>query len=154
VEIARGLLEPKHREALGPAIFLYLWLLSTKPYKSPMAMGGRPIALWVMATACGSTDREIRRWLARLRKRGYIRTELVNSGLRSKCGVRVRILKAKEWKGPVMRVHHDPPPPDKNVLPPPDKNVRGFRRTSKARNRLQGPSSYILESTPKKEKIL
>lgn len=106
LEIAIGLLEAKHRIALGPAWHLYLYILSRKAFRSPFVAKGKPIPLWLMAFVEGVSERTIDNWLARLRRRGYIATTRKNCGGhdKSKSGVIVRILKAKEWRRGRMRV--------------------------------------------------
>ena len=108
IEVAAGLLEPKHRKALGPAWHLYLVLISRKPFGTPWVAGGRSVPMWVMATACGADASTIRRWLRRLERHGYIRTEYRNSGGHSDDGLRVRILKAKDWRRGSLRVLPEP----------------------------------------------
>lgn len=111
LEVSPGLLDRKHREQLGAAWHLYLYLLSRKAFRSAWVANGLPVPVSILAWVEGVSERVIFRWLARLRKYGYISTRSSHSGVREGTGVRVRILKAKEWHRGRMRVIKDPPPP-------------------------------------------
>lgn len=60
----------KHREAMGQAIWLYLYLLLGANWKNGIVL--RKIS--TIADQMGSNKRTIYRWLRRLRKNGYIET--------------------------------------------------------------------------------
>lgn len=107
VEIAVGLLEAKHRKAMGPALHFYLYLLHRKRFRSPFVASGRVLPLAVLAWVEGTTERGIRRWLSRLRRHGYIETTIVRTGRRHGSGIKIRILKAKEWHRGVRRTFRD-----------------------------------------------
>lgn len=125
VEIAHGLLDAKHRIALGPAWHLYIYLLSRKPFRTPYVAGGRVVPIWLLAWCEQTTERQVKRWLRTLREKGYIHIEAVRSGRPEGSGVRIRIMKAKEWRGGKMRVFKDEgvgtkvsPPVGTNLSPP------------------------------------
>lgn len=107
LEIAPGLLDSIHRKQLGPAWHLYLYLLHRKAFRSAWVASGRPVPIGVLAWVEGTDESTIYRWLARLRTQRYIVTEVVNTGRKEGSGIRVRILKAKEWKAGKLRVFKD-----------------------------------------------
>lgn len=143
LEIAPGLLDRHHRKQLGPAWHLYLYLLYRKAFRSAWVANGMPLPLAILAWSEGVDERVIKRWLARLRKYGYISTKIANPGVREGSGVRIRILKAKEWHRGTMRVIKDPPPGDKSVPGAGDKNVPGSCGTRSVRNALRDPPPRI-----------
>lgn len=143
LELARGLLEPKHRRQLGAAWHLYLWLLSAKPYQNGFYLGGRPTSPAVIAAFIEAPERTVKRWIARLHRYGYIETERVRSG------IRVRIVKARDWTGgkvvPIPHVQGQKWPR------PGARSGPRLSRKSKAAKVLRGsfPSTDLL---PQKEK--
>lgn len=76
-----GLLTPKHRERIGPAIWEFLWLVSkvTKEVQEEgetlgIVLGGRPVKLAEIAAELGGSERTVKRNIARLKDEGYIET--------------------------------------------------------------------------------
>ena len=92
VPVSAGLLERKHVDAIGPAIWVYLWLLNRMPNNSGKVLYGRPIrASDIRKDGLGSlSDSTINRHLVRLEKSGYIRC--ADSGDSGRC---ITVNKAK-----------------------------------------------------------
>lgn len=75
-----GLLDVKHVEKMGNAVWLYLYLLRNQTGLNAAGEGianyGHPLTLEkIGAEFKGMPARTIRKWTARLRREGYVRTE-------------------------------------------------------------------------------
>lgn len=90
-----GLIDAKHFERMGSAVWMFLYLLLRQTTLNPAGEGvvnyGHPLTL---DTICSNTRgipvRTIQRWIATLRRTGYIRTEI-----HSKHGITFWIAKGK-----------------------------------------------------------
>lgn len=85
IEIKNNLLEPKHVEAMGTAIWLYMWFLdkitSISEEGVGKTVGGRPIKFEEVEEELGISMRTYRRWIAALKKEGYINVTVAPYGL-------------------------------------------------------------------------
>lgn len=85
ISVKNDLLEPKHRKAMGEALWLYLWLLDRMTSVSErgygLVLGGKPIAHPEVNEDLDVPERTYHRWVARLRKAGYINTVRAPQGL-------------------------------------------------------------------------
>jgi len=75
-----GLLDVKHVEKMGSAVWLFLYLLRNQTALNAAGEGianyGHPLTLKEIGTEFkGIPERTIRKWAARLRRAGYVRTE-------------------------------------------------------------------------------
>ncbi len=87
-----GLLEQKHFDQLGSAIWLYLWFIDKQPKDTNKVLGGKPITYQMFAQQFPKIPRiTYVRWLAVVENGGYI--EL----LRTPRGYVVTITKPKKW---------------------------------------------------------
>lgn len=85
IYVKNDLLEPKHYQHMGEAIWLYLWLLdkltSVNESGTGKVLGGRPITTEDIQVELGLPVRTYRRYTARLKKHGYISTNRTPHGL-------------------------------------------------------------------------
>jgi len=90
-----ALFEAKHYERMGPAIWLYGWLvLRETPARGDdggLVLGGKPIGYREIESETQFSPRTLERWMRILRDAGYIETRTVPGG------VVVRITKAKKF---------------------------------------------------------
>lgn len=87
-----GLLEQKHFNALGNALWLYLWFLDKQPKNTDKVLGGRPITYQMFSEKFEGVPRiTYVRWLSAIKKGGYINL------VRTPRGVVVTINKPKKW---------------------------------------------------------
>jgi hypothetical protein len=91
-----GLLDQKHVRKMGSSVWLFLYLLRNQTALNQVGEGvvnyGHPLPLkQVTADLRGTPARTLRRWVARLRREGYIRTEVHGHG-----GLTVWIAKGKD----------------------------------------------------------
>ena len=77
LKLSAGLLERKHREKIGPALWEFLWLVS-KQYPGGAVCQGEPIAASRIASDLGTAIANVRRGLNRLEREQYIRSEAVS----------------------------------------------------------------------------
>lgn len=75
-----GLIDEKHRKAMGDAVWLFLYLLRGQTGVNEWGEGvfqyGHPVTLRDIASDFnGTSERTIQRWIIRLRKTEYIHTE-------------------------------------------------------------------------------
>lgn len=101
IKVKRGLLEPKHREQLGEAWFVYFYCLDVADWNTGV------ISDWKdkdVASELGISLPTVRRHRLRLEEQGYIKSEKRSYGLRvSVC----------RWTNP--RVYHDDEPESTQV---------------------------------------
>jgi DNA-binding MarR family transcriptional regulator len=93
-----GLLTPQHKEHIGPALWEFLWLISktTKEIEEDgetlgIVLGGIPIKIADIANEIGSSERTVKRNLARLKEYGYLET------LRTPHGEVYKVRKSKKF---------------------------------------------------------
>ncbi len=112
IKIVNGLLEPKHVEAMGEAVWLYMWLQdkNTSVNENGMGkvLGNEPIKYEKhIKNSLGISRATYVRWVDRLREAGYVNT------LRTPGGLIITITKAKKFdnngkKRSVKIEHHKP----------------------------------------------
>jgi hypothetical protein len=85
IEIKNNLLDPKHIEHMGIAVWLYMWCIDkmTSIDESGVGkvLGGKPIEYKEVGDELGISVRTYRRWVTQLRDAGYINTKLTPHGL-------------------------------------------------------------------------
>lgn len=96
-----GLVDPKHEEAMGQAVWLYLWFLWRQTKHSGLVLGGMPLTYKEIAKRSGFGERKIRRWLQILRVHGYVKVEYRNYMMMA-----IQVLKSKKFnfKQQVLRL--------------------------------------------------
>lgn len=63
----------EHRREMGPARFLYEWLTTRQTDGDGWVLGGKPLTYReISADLGGSSERTLKRWMARLRSGKYI----------------------------------------------------------------------------------
>jgi hypothetical protein len=91
----RGVLfEAKHYEQMGPAVWLYGWLVLRQTRQvgtTGLVLGGRPVSYREIEEETGFGRKTLERWMRVLRRAGYIETRAVAAG------IVVRITKAKKF---------------------------------------------------------
>lgn len=94
IYVKNDLLEPKHYEAMGSAIWLYLWCLdkmtSINEDGIGVILGGKPIKLEDIQKDLSLTDRTYTRYINKLKEFGYI------SAVRTPYGYVIKVTKAKK----------------------------------------------------------
>lgn len=97
ITIKNELLEAKHVEAMGPAVWLYMWLIDKVMAINENGLGkvlnGRPVTYEAVAEDLGVTVRTYRRWVSDLRAAGYIKT------IQAPYGLVVTVTKAEKMWG-------------------------------------------------------
>ena len=97
ISIKNDLLEPKHCEAMGEAIWLYMWLIDKVTSVNENGIGkvnkGHPVTFEMVVVDLGMSESTYRRWTNRLRDAGYLQT------LRTPYGLVFTITKAKKIFG-------------------------------------------------------
>src|SRR3990167_3294151 len=97
IEITNNLLEPKHREAMGESVWLFMWFLdkitSISEEGIGKVLGGKPIKYNDLNEDFTMPERTYKRYLARLKETGYINT------LRTPHGLVITVNKAKKRFG-------------------------------------------------------
>jgi hypothetical protein len=91
VGLRNGLLETKHLEAIGNAIWLYLWLLDKQPKGTDKVLGGQPVNYELFKASINVSRRTYTYWLTCLKNTGYITI------LRTPYGQIITIQKPKKW---------------------------------------------------------
>ena len=91
VGIQDGLIDPKHEQAMGAAIWLYLWCIRSQT-KGSFVLGGTPLTYRIISQKSGFAERKVRRWMTVLRKSNYVRVTHLNFMM-----LRIEIVKAKKW---------------------------------------------------------
>jgi hypothetical protein len=77
LKLSAGLLEKKHREKIGPAVWEFLWLVS-KQYPGGAVCRGETVTASRIASDLGTPIATVRRSLTRLEQEQYIRSEAVS----------------------------------------------------------------------------
>ena len=92
----RGVLfEAKHYARMGPAIWLYGWLVLRQTHQCHgvgYVLGGAPITYREIESETGFNRRTLEAWMRVLRREGYVQTHNVPAG------ISVQILKAKKHR--------------------------------------------------------
>lgn len=85
IYVKNNLLEPKHYQTMGEALWLYLWLLDKMTSVNEHGMGkvlsGRPITYEDVNEDLGVSRQVYLRWIKKLRGAGYINTLRTPKGL-------------------------------------------------------------------------
>lgn len=111
IYVKNDLLEPKHYQAMGESIWLYLWLLdkmtSISEEGKGKILGGKPITYDDIYEDLGMNRRTYVRLVSRLREAGYIDTLRTPKGLIFTINKAVKIFKGSDKsvtsQGQVMR---------------------------------------------------
>lgn len=94
IEIKNNLLDPKHIENMGPAVWFYMWLIDKMTSISEegvgLVLGGRPVKFEEVKKELGISQNTYTRWIDRLLKYPYIMATLTPYGYVYK------VLKAKK----------------------------------------------------------
>lgn len=91
--ISAGLLEAKHKEKIGPALWEFLWLISHETKQDGKILNGSPVTAVRIATELGEHKNTAKINLTRLEGAGYITRARLN-GL----PYEYRIAHSKKWK--------------------------------------------------------
>jgi len=89
------LLDARHYERMGSAIWLYAWLLLRQTHQrgsTGWVLGGSPVSYREIEEETGFNRRTLERWMRTLRGNGYIETDVAPDG------IVVRITKAKKFR--------------------------------------------------------
>lgn len=85
IYVKNNLLEPKHYQNMGEALWLYLWLLDKMTSVNEHGMGkvlsGKPITFEAVTEDLSVSRQVYMRWIKRLRDAGYINTLRTPKGL-------------------------------------------------------------------------
>ena len=79
IGLVNGILDGKHVERIGPALWLYCWLIDKQTKKDGRVLGGRPITSQEIMKDLGVTQDRIVDWTKRLE--GYVETKRTPRGL-------------------------------------------------------------------------
>lgn len=94
IYVKNNLLEPKHIEAMGASVWMYMWLLdkmtSVNENGIGKTLGGQPITFDMVEAELGISVRTYRRWVDQLRDAGYVQT------LRTPYGLVITVNKAEK----------------------------------------------------------
>jgi hypothetical protein len=122
IPVSNGVLEKKHREQIGAAVWVFLWLIDRTTDEEEgqgRVLHGDPLPFARIAESLGEDERTIKRHIDRLEKYNYV--VRINHGAGKPWGYIV--LKSKKWKnrtpnksvrGPLTEVVKTP---DKSVTP-------------------------------------
>lgn len=101
IEIKNDLLDPKHIDAMGPAVWLYMWLVdkitSITEEGEGIVLGGRPIIFEEVEKELGISRDTYTRWIDRLKKYPYILSD------RKTYGISFKVFKAHKRFGNRIR---------------------------------------------------
>ena len=94
IQVKNELLDPKHFHAMGESIWLFLWLLDHMTSISEegigKVLGGKPIKFSDLKDELEVPERSYTRWVATLKKHGYINT------IRTPYGLTISVNKASK----------------------------------------------------------
>lgn len=112
--IQDGLIDPKHEENMGTAVFLFMWCVrcQTQKHGGVFVLGGMPLTYAMISERSKFSERKIRRWLDRLREYNYVRVTYLNYKM-----MKIEVMKAKKWG--TRQAGFDYPPPAKKQPPKP-----------------------------------
>jgi len=112
IGVESGLLEYKHFEAMGSAVWLFMWLVHRQTRKSGLVLGGMPLNYQEIASRMGPgyKPRLVRLWLDRLRQTGYVSISHLSYKM-----LRVTVMKPKKW-GAEQRRFDFATPRDSDVI--------------------------------------
>lgn len=98
--VSAGLLDPRHVQAIGRAVWVYLWFLNRVTMDEQrgdddfvgIVLNGRPLSIDEIAEELGFDYHACRRHLARLVKTGYVERRKTGAGMFS-----YSVTKSKKW---------------------------------------------------------
>lgn len=97
IQISNGLLERKHYENMGQAVWLFMWLLDKMTSVSEegvgLVLGGKPIKFEEVEEDLGMSYATYKRWVSTLRKAGYVETT------RTSFGYKFKVIRAQKTFG-------------------------------------------------------
>ena len=100
IEVTNNLLDPKHHEAMGDSVWLFMWLLdkitSIDEDGVGKVLGGKPIRFDEIKKELSLSRRTYADWIKKLRDAGYIGT------IRAPNGLSIKVKKAKKRFGREM----------------------------------------------------
>jgi len=114
--VSSGLLEPKHVAAIGPAIWVFLWMINRTTTESGMegiVLNGAAIRSQAIAEDLGLRDRTVRDHLNILCDGGYLRR---NGEQQSRFGNTYYVQKSKKWQRKAASSLGENPPRKPNRL--------------------------------------
>lgn len=97
VGLKGGIFEVHHYKRMGPALWLYGWLILRQTRQEDTfgyVLGGKPISYAEIQGETGFPRKTLERWMHVLRHEGYIETKTVGSG------IAIRITNAKKFSRP------------------------------------------------------
>ena len=92
-----GLVDEKHRSRMGDSIWLFLWCLhrqTTQNGTTGLVLSGHAVTYQMIELDTGIKSRTLRRWMARLKKHGYLEVTRAENAL---AGNVIRVLNAKKF---------------------------------------------------------
>lgn len=95
------LLDAGHYERMGSALWLYSWLVLRQTHQTGSigwVLGGAPVSYREIEEETGFNRRTLEGWVRRLRREGYIETQVAPTG------VVIRITKAKKYSQTARRI--------------------------------------------------
>jgi hypothetical protein len=109
-----GILDQKHVDAMGAAVFLYLWCLRHQTKHNGLVLGGAPITYAQINKRLGQPERTLQRWMQSLVAGGYLELTYLNYKM-----MRIRILKSKKfnYKQIPLKLDHTPKMADSTPYP-------------------------------------
>ena len=93
IEVSNDLLDPKHCEQMGEAVWLFMWLLdkiTAVASESGKVLGGKPIKYKEVEADLGISRSTYNRWMKALKDGGYVKS------IRTPYGSCIVVLKAKK----------------------------------------------------------
>lgn len=150
IKIMNGLLEPKHCQAMGESIWLYMWLqdkcTSVNENGEGKVLGNKPIVFERdIETSLGCSRFTYQRWIKKLRAGGYIKT------IRTPVGLTIIITKAKKYetKGSVKNAHHQRSKSDdtKSHITPKNKSDVSKSHSDDTKSHVDDTKSHIQYKT-------
>lgn len=144
IEIKNDLLDPKHIDAMGPSVWLYMWLLdkitSITEAGEGIILGGRPIVFDEVQRELGISPDTYTRWIDRLQKYPYISAD------RKTYGISFKVLKSYKRFGNRIRKNAESQIPHKH---PQDSALLRNIDSAKPRNVLYTEQKNItVQNTP------
>ena len=102
IPVSNGILEPSHVRKIGPALWVFLWMIDRTTKESAAAgrqlegfvLGGYPIRASAIGNDLGLASRTVHEHIERLCRHGYVRR--IDAGEGMPAGYAVR--KSKKWK--------------------------------------------------------
>jgi hypothetical protein len=98
-----GLVDPKHEEIMGTAVWFYLWCVWRQTRRTGLVLGGMPFTYEELSKRSGFTERKIRRWMQTLRSCGYLEVTYTNYQK-----MRLRVLKSKKFNFKQQALQFEP----------------------------------------------